>query len=143
MILVGSFLILLKRRNSYSTHTFPAVHEHLIHLKSIECQAIFAVKFEIRRKKRFLCTKHKLDVLWNRLRAVPLGEERRGEGEGRGGNCHIKGKEFKINLISQSLSPPKRFRVSMLRLVARHKESTVRVKWKRRKKEGEILIEVT
>lgn len=55
-----------------------------------------------------------------------LGEERRGEW---GGNCHIKGKEFKINLISQSLSPPKRFTVSMLRLVMRHKESTERVKW--------------
>lgn len=48
-----------------------------------------------------------------------------------GGNCHIKGKEFKINLISQSLSPPKRFTVSMLRLVMRHKESTERVKWRR------------
>lgn len=70
------------------------------------------------------------------------GEERRGEGEGRGGNCHIKGKEFKINLISQSLSPPKRFTVSMLRLVARHKESTESEK-RGGKKEGEILIEVT
>lgn len=39
---------------------------------------------------------------------------RRREG---GGNCHIKVKEFKINLISQSLSGPKSFAVSMLRLV--------------------------
>ncbi len=77
-------------------------------------------------------------MLWNRLLAVLLGEERRGEGEGRGGggggNCHIKGKEFKINLISQSLSPPKRLTVSMLRLVMRHKESTERVKWRRKER---------
>lgn len=59
-----------------------------------------------------------------------------GRGEkrwGKGGNYHIKGKEFKINLISQSPSTPspKRFTVSMLRLVMRHKESTERVKWRR------------
>lgn len=64
------------------------------------------------------------------------------------GNCHIKGKEFKINLISQSLSPPHPhpqggFTVSMLRLVVRHRESTEGVKWRRGKKEGEVLIEVT
>lgn len=47
-----------------------------------------------------------------------------------GGNYHIKGKEFKINLISQSPPTPKRFTVSMLRLVMRHKESTERVKWR-------------
>ena len=58
-------------------------------------------------------------------------EVRESEREGGGGNCHIKGKEFKINLISQSLSPPKRFTVSMLCLVMRHKESTERVKWRR------------
>lgn len=52
------------------------------------------------------------------------------EREGEGGNCHIKGKEFKIKVISKSLSPPKRFTVSMLRLVVRHKESTERVKWR-------------
>lgn len=75
---------------------------------------------------------YKTLTLWNRLLAVLLGEERRGEAEWRerGGNCHIKGKEFKINLISQSLSPPKSFSVSMLRLVMRHKESTEKAKWR-------------
>lgn len=53
------------------------------------------------------------------------GEVRQSGGR-EGGNCHIKGKEFKINLISQSLSPPKSFTVSMLHLVMRHKESTER-----------------
>ena len=95
---------------------------------------LWSLRFGWGWKKHFLCTKYKLEVLWNRLRAVLLGGERRGEGEGRGGNCHIKGKEFKINLISQSLSPPKRFTVSMLRLVMRHKESTERVKWRQGRK---------
>lgn len=144
MIFVGSLLILLKQRNSRSAHTFSAVHAHVIRLKLNEWQAIFAVKFEIQLgvKETLLCTKHKLEVLWNRRRAVLLGEERRGEGEGRGGNCHIKGKEFKIYLISQSLSPPKRFAVSMLRLVitqGEYRESETETG----KKEGEILIEVT
>lgn len=89
---------------------------------------LWSLRFSWGWKKCFLCTKHKRDVLWNRPCAVLLGEEREEVG---GCNCHIKGKEFKINVISQSLSPPKRFTVSMLRLVMRHKESTERVKWRR------------
>lgn len=50
MIFVAAFLIILRLRNSYSAHTFspPAIHEHLIHLKSSEWQDISAMKFEIR-----------------------------------------------------------------------------------------------
>lgn len=60
-------------------------------------------------KKCFLCTKHKRDVLWAQTLCCAAwgGEKRWRRGKG-GGNWHIKEKEFKINLISQSLSPPPR-----------------------------------
>ena len=109
----------------------------MLRLKLNERHAISAVKFEFRLgvKENAFCVQNMNEMcFWNRRHAVPLGEERRGEGEGTeggGGNCHIKGKEFKINLISLSLSPPKRLTVSMLHLVVRHKESTERVKWRR------------
>lgn len=125
IISIGSFLVPPKLRNSLLPHTFTAEHFKAHHSWSNECQAVSAVKFEIQLRVKEMLSVYKTyihDVLWNRLLAVLLKEERRGEGEGC--NCHIKVKEFKINLISQSLSPPKRFIASMLCLVARLKEST-------------------
>lgn len=39
-------------------------------------------------------------------RCAAWGDEPKRRGGKGGGNCHIKGKEFKINLISQSLLHP-------------------------------------
>lgn len=110
-----------------------SAHTYLIRLKSNERQAVSAVKFEIQlgvKKQCFLCTQHEQDVLLQQASCCAARRREKRWGRGEEGNCHIKGKEFKINLISQSLSPPKRLAVSMLRLVMRHKESTEAVKWR-------------
>lgn len=69
------------------------------------------------RLKKACCIKCTFTGLFSKLRCCKergVEEVRHREG---GGNCHIKVKEFKINLISQSLSGPKSFAVSKHRLV--------------------------
>lgn len=117
----------------HSQHTFPAVRTHLIHHKSEEPPSISALKFEIRLGVKDMCSVY---TTWTicALEQTPCCAAWRGVerwGREKGGNCHIKGKEFKINLISQSLSPPKRLTVSMLHLVLRHKQRTETAEWKR------------
>lgn len=136
MILVNLFLSSANQHIRTQHTSFSAVQVHLIHLKLIEWQAISAVKFEIQLGVKEMLSVYKtLNEMCFGTDSVLCCWEGKGEvrerGGGGGGNCHIKGKEFKINLISQSLSPPKRFTVSMLCLVMRHKESTERVKWRR------------
>lgn len=115
-------------KTSYPAPTFSAVQVRIIHN---EWQAISSVKFGIQ-----LGVKAKSSVYKTQKRCAleqaPCCAVWRGETRwGKGGNYHIKGKEFKINLISHSPSAPlKRFTVSMLCLVKRHKERTESVKWR-------------
>lgn len=94
-------------------------------------------------KKCFLCTKHKRDVLWAQtLRCAAWGGEKRWRRGKGGGNWHIKEKEFKINLISQSLSPPREVysehALSCCETQGEHRESEPEM----RNVESEVLIEV-
>lgn len=134
------FLSLLKPRNSYFFFAQAlAVYLILSESKVRRTFMLWSLRFSWGWKKCILCTKHKpmRCALEQTPRCAAWGDEPRRRGGKGGGNCHIKGKEFKINLISQSLlhppPPSKRFTVSMLYLVIKQGTHTVRERKSARK----------